>query len=103
MSFFEWRRQITRRAYSSINYYPDTLLISPDKLGCGIPAADGLDNSFRIHAKELGASALIFARGLVIGYASLLQTVANMCMREAYDVNTVENEYIFTVTGCHST
>jgi len=35
--------------YSSGNYYPDTLLIYPYKLDCGIPAADGLDNSFRIY------------------------------------------------------
>ena len=33
--------------YRSGNYYPDTLLIYPYKLDCGIPAADGLDNSFR--------------------------------------------------------
>ena len=35
--------------YRAGNYYPDTLLISPYKLDCGIPAADGLDNSFRIY------------------------------------------------------
>jgi len=35
--------------YRSGNYYPDTLLIYPYKLDCGIPAADGLDNSFRIY------------------------------------------------------
>ena len=42
--------------YRSGNYYPDTLLISPYKLDCGIPAADGLDNSFRIYniAVKLG-------------------------------------------------
>jgi hypothetical protein len=35
--------------YSSGSCYRDTLLIYPDKLDCGIPAADGLDNSFRIY------------------------------------------------------
>ena len=30
-------------------FYVELRLIYPDKLDCGIPAADGLDNSLRIY------------------------------------------------------
>jgi hypothetical protein len=46
--------------YSSGSCYRDTLLIYPDKLDCGIPAADGLDNTFQIynHFPELAWAAM---------------------------------------------
>jgi hypothetical protein len=39
----------SRAKYSSETYSQDTLLIHPAKLGCGIPAAAGLDNSFQLY------------------------------------------------------
>ena len=41
--------KLLKAHYRSGNYYPDTLLLYPDELDCGIFAADGLDNSFRIY------------------------------------------------------
>jgi hypothetical protein len=38
--------------YRSGSYSQDTLLIPPDKLNCGILAADGLDNSFQIYIQR---------------------------------------------------
>jgi len=35
--------------YRSGSYFQDTLFIHPDKLDCGIHAADGLDNRFQIN------------------------------------------------------
>jgi hypothetical protein len=55
-----------REVYRSGNYYPDTLLIYPDKLDCGIPAADGLDNSFRIYSL-LSTSEDVALAGIGIG------------------------------------
>jgi hypothetical protein len=34
--------------YRSGSYFQDTVSMHPDKLDCGIPAAVGLDKSFRI-------------------------------------------------------
>ena len=37
--------------YKSGSCYQDTLLNYPDKLDCGIPTTDGLDNSFQIYMR----------------------------------------------------
>jgi len=39
--------------YKSGSCYQATLLNYPAKLDCGIPAADGLDNSFQIYMHRL--------------------------------------------------
>jgi hypothetical protein len=36
-------------SYRSGSYSQDSLLTHPCKLDCGIPAADGLDNNFRLY------------------------------------------------------
>jgi len=43
-----WPSFVAVSLYRSESYFHDTPLIHPCKLDCGIPAADGLDNSFQI-------------------------------------------------------
>jgi ribosomal protein RSM22 (predicted rRNA methylase) len=64
--------QCRGRFYRSGNYYPDTLLICPYKLDCGIPAADGLDNSFRIYKRKMERSKIQFLTMAVNGKNQLL-------------------------------